>query len=144
MWTVPVGLARGRNEIYLSDLQLPRQVDSAEGFEIRATVESGREAPARIRLMRDGAPHWEQETRLKAGANTFTIRDSLNQRGNHNYELLVESPDDTLAENNLLHGVVEVKGPPRVLLLSTQPERDRKSTRLNSSHIQKSRMPSSA
>ncbi|MGH7886459.1 MAG: VWA domain-containing protein, partial [Candidatus Binatia bacterium] len=125
VWTLPVGLARDRNEIYLSDLQLPRQVDSAEGFEIRARVESGREAPARIRLLRDGALHWEQELRLKAGANAFTIRDSLKQRGNHNYELLVESPDDTLAENNLLHGVVEVKGPPRLLLLSAQPESQR-------------------
>ncbi len=125
VWTLPVGLARGRNEIYLSDLQLPRQVDSAEGFAIRARVESGREAPARIRLLRDGALHWEQELRLKAGSNAFTIRDSLKQRGNHNYELLVESKDDTLAENNLLHGVVEVKGPPRVLLLSAQPENQR-------------------
>ena len=125
VWTLPVGLARGRNEIFLSDLQLPRQVDSAEGFEIHARVESGREAPARLRLLRDGALYWEQELRLKAGRNGFTIRDSLSERGNHNYELLVESPDDTLAENNLLHGVVEVKGPPRVLLLSAQAESQR-------------------
>jgi len=125
VWTMPVGLARGRNEIYLSDLQLPRQVDNAEGFEIRAMVESGREAPARLRLMRDGAPYWEQELRLKAGNNAFTIHDSLTERGNHQYELLVESPDDTLAENNLLHGIVEVKGPPRVLLLAARSESQR-------------------
>jgi len=130
VWTLPVGLARGRNEIYLSDLQLPRQVDSAEGFEIRAKVESGREAPARIRLLRDGAPYWDQAARLKAGSNAFTIRDSLKERGNHTYELLVESADDTLAENNLLHGVVEVKGPPRVLLLTAQPEGQRVLTRV--------------
>ncbi len=126
VWTVPVGLARGRNEIYLSDLQMPRQVDSAEGFEIRATVESGREAPARIRLLRDGAPHCgagnAPESRQQR-RSPFAI--ALTERGNHNYELLVESPDDTLAENNLLQGVVEVKGPPRVLLLSTQPESQR-------------------
>jgi Mg-chelatase subunit ChlD len=121
VWTLPVGLARGRNEVYLSDLQLPRQVDSAEGFTIRARVESGRVAPAKIRLLRDGALHWEQAVELKAGNNEFTLRDSLSERGSHHYELLVEAADDTLAENNLLHGVVEVKGPPRVLLLSGQP-----------------------
>ena len=54
VWTLPVGLSRGRNEIYLSDLTLPRQVDSAEGFEIRGTIESLRDAPARLRLLRDG------------------------------------------------------------------------------------------
>ncbi|MGH7816677.1 MAG: VWA domain-containing protein, partial [Candidatus Binatia bacterium] len=125
VWTLPVGLARGRNEIYLSDLTLPRQVDSAEGFEIRAVVESGRAAPARIRLLRDGEIHSQQDMRLKAGSNPLSFRDSLKERGNHNYELLVESPDDTLAENNLLQGVVEVKGPPRVLMLSAQAENQR-------------------
>ncbi|MSP38314.1 MAG: VWA domain-containing protein [Deltaproteobacteria bacterium] len=125
IWTLPVGLARGRNEVFLSDLTLPRQVDSAEGFEIRAVIESGREAPARIRLLRNGTLHSEQDVRLKAGSNRFSFRDSLTERGNHSYELLVESADDTLAENNLLQGVVEVKGPPRVLLLSSQPESQR-------------------
>jgi Ca-activated chloride channel homolog len=125
VWTLPVSLARGRNEIYLSDLVLPRQVDSAEGFEIRGAIESLREAPARIRLLRDGALQAEHEIQLKAGSNPVVFRDSLRARGNHTYELLVESPADTLAENNLLQGVVEVKGPPRVLLLSAQKESQR-------------------
>ena len=104
---------------------MPRQVDSAEGFEIHGVIESLREAPARIRLLRDGQLHAERELRLKAGSNSVAFRDSLTERGQHSYELLVESPDDTLAENNLLQGVVAVKGPPRVLLLSAQPESQR-------------------
>ncbi len=122
VWTLPVGLSRGRNEIYLADLTVPRQVDSAEGFEIRGLVESLRAAPARLRLLRDGVLHAERELRLSAGSNQVSFRDSLQERGNHRYELLVESADDTLAENNLLQGVVEVKGPPRVLLLSAQKD----------------------
>jgi Ca-activated chloride channel homolog len=69
--------------------------------------------------------HAEQEVQLKTGTNPVVFRDSLRERGNHTYELLVESPADTLAENNLLQGVVEVKGPPRVLLLSAQKESQR-------------------
>ncbi|HEX2933253.1 MAG TPA: VWA domain-containing protein, partial [Candidatus Binatia bacterium] len=125
VWTLPVSLSRGRNEIYLSDLTLPHQVDSAEGFEIRGAIESLREAPARIRLLRDGALHVEQEIQLKPGSNSVVFRDSLRERGNHSYELMVESANDTLAENNLLQGVVEVKGPPRVLLLSSQKDSQR-------------------
>jgi Ca-activated chloride channel family protein len=125
VWTMPVTLSRGRNEIYLSDLVLPRQVDSAEGFEIRGAIETLREAPARVRLLRDGSLHAEQEVQLKTGTNPVVFRDSLRERGNHTYELLVEAPGDTLAENNLLQGVVEVKGPPRVLLLSAQKESQR-------------------
>jgi uncharacterized membrane protein len=122
VWTLPVSLARGRNEVYLSDLTVPRLVDSAEGFEIRGVVESLREAPARVRLLRDGVLHSEREMALKPGRNSIAFRDSVAERGNHSYELLVEASDDTLAENNLLQAVVAVKGPPRVLLLSAHQE----------------------
>ncbi|HXF76910.1 MAG TPA: VWA domain-containing protein, partial [Methylomirabilota bacterium] len=122
VWTMPVSLSHGRNEVYLSELGLPRQVDSAEGFEIRGAVESLREAPAHIRLLRDGALQAEQDMQLKPGSNPVVFRDSLRERGNHTYELLVESPNDTLAENNLLQGVVQVRGPPRVLLLSAHQD----------------------
>ncbi len=125
VWTLPVSLSRGRNEIYLSDLSLPRQVDSAEGFEIKGKIESLRDAPARVKLLRDGFLAREQELQLKAGANQVNFRESLKERGSHTYELLVEARDDTLAENNLLQGVVEVQGPPRVLLLSAQKEGQR-------------------
>jgi uncharacterized membrane protein len=122
VWTLPVSLARGRNEVYLSDLTLPRLVDSAEGFEIRGAIESLREAPVRVRLLRDGVLHSEREMVLRPGSNRVAFRDSLAARGNHAYELLVEAQDDTLAENNLLQGVVAVKGPPRVLVLSAHEE----------------------
>ncbi|HUK41438.1 MAG TPA: VWA domain-containing protein, partial [Candidatus Acidoferrales bacterium] len=125
VWTLPVSLARGRNEIYLSDLTLPREVDSAEGFEVRAKIESFRDAPARVRLIRDGLLRSEREIALKGGVNEVDFHESLKDRGSHTYELLVESADDTLAENNRLQGVVEVKGPPRVLLLSGEKESQR-------------------
>jgi Mg-chelatase subunit ChlD len=125
VWTLPVSLSRGRNEIYLSDLTLPRRVDSAEGFEIKAKIESLRDAPGRVKLLRDGLLAREQEIQLKTGANQVNFRESLKERGSHTYELLVEARDDTLAENNLLQGVVEVQGPPRVLLLSAQKEGQR-------------------
>ena len=125
VWTVPVSLSRGRNEVYLSDLTLPRQVDAAEGFEITGMIESLREAPARIKLLRDGVLASEQDIRLGAGSNRVNFRENLQERGSHTYELLVETREDTLPENNLLQGVVEVKGPPRVLLLSAQQQAQR-------------------
>src|SRR6266576_2947034 len=91
VWTLPVSLSRGRNEIYLSDLTLPRQIDSAEGFEIKGKIESLRDAPARVKLLRDGFLAREQELQLKAGANQVNFRESLKERGSHTYELLVEA-----------------------------------------------------
>jgi len=125
VWPLPVGLVQGRNEIYVSDLVLPQQVDSAERFEINGTLESLRDARATVKLLRDGVLQVEQKMQLKAGANQVSFRDGLRERGSHSYELLVESAEDNLAENNLLQGVVEVKGPPKVLLLSAQKESQR-------------------
>jgi Mg-chelatase subunit ChlD len=125
VWTLPVSLARGRNEVFLSDLNLPRQVDSGEAFEVSAKIESLRDGPARVKLLRSGVLVGERELQLKAGVNAIPFHDSLRERGSHSYELVVEAKEDTLAENNLLQGVVEVKGPPRVLLLSSQAESQR-------------------
>lgn len=125
VWALPVSLARDRNELYVSDLILPRQVDSAEGFEIRAVIESLRPASGRIKLLRNGVLLREQETRFKPGASVISFRENLVERGSHMYELLVESAEDTLAENNLLQAMVEVRGPPRVLVLSSQKETQR-------------------
>ena len=125
VWTLPVRLSRGRNEIYLSDLTLPRQVDSAEGFEIHGKIESLRDAPgadsfAARRPLARGAG-----VQLESGQQPVTFRDSLTGARPAFLRTLVEAPDDTLAENNLLQGVVAVKGPPRVLLLSAQTESQR-------------------
>jgi uncharacterized membrane protein len=120
VWSLPVHPSQGRNEVYLSDLILPQRVDSGEGFEVRAAVESQQDASARVRLLRDGVVQSERQLRLTAGTHWTSFLQHLSERGNHIYELLVESADDTFAENNLLQGIVGVKGPPRVLYLHAQ------------------------
>src|SRR5918999_42440 len=74
VWTLPVSLSRGRNEIYLGDLSVPRQVDSAEGFEVKGRIESLRDAAARIKLLRDGVLTREQQIQLKSGTNPIHFR----------------------------------------------------------------------
>ncbi len=113
----PVSLARGRNEIYLSELVLPREVQSGARFEIKGAVETLAEAPARVKLLRDGVIRKEQALALAQGANWVGFSDSLAEPGSHTYELWVESPADTLTENNRLQGIVQVQGPRRALYL---------------------------
>ena len=123
VWVLPASLARGRNEIYLSDLVLPQQVESGEGFEVKGAVQTLAEAPARVKLLRDGVIRREETLTLRPGANWVSFREGLSERGSHTYELWVESAADTLPENNRLQGIVEVKGPPRVLYLRSSGER---------------------
>lgn len=120
VWTLPVSLSRGRNEVYLKELVLPRSVDSAEGFEVKAAIESLQESSGRVKLLRNGVVQREQEVALTPGTSWVSFKESLRDRGTHTFELLIEPADDTLPENNLLQGVVQVKGPPRVLYLYSQ------------------------
>jgi hypothetical protein len=120
VWTLPVSLAQARNEVFVSDLVAPRQVDSGEAFQVAGKIESVGPAGARVKLLRNGVLAGELELQLESGVNEVRFRESLVEQGSHSYELLVESQEDTLAENNILQGVVEVKGLPRVLLLSSE------------------------
>ncbi|MBI2539126.1 MAG: VWA domain-containing protein, partial [Deltaproteobacteria bacterium] len=81
VWVLPVSLTQGKNEIYLSDLVLPQQVDSAETFEVRGSIEALRDAPARVKLLRDGVIRREEAVALKAGTHWVRFRESLRERG---------------------------------------------------------------
>lgn len=117
VWVLPVNLPRGKNEIYLSELVLPHEVRSGEAFEVKAAIESLYEAPARVKILRDGIILREEALTLRAGTNRLGVKNVLTEQGHHTFEIVVESAEDTLPENNLLQAVVQVKGPPRVLYL---------------------------
>lgn len=117
VWSYPVSLAAGRNEVYLSEFAVPSVVDSGETFEIEAALDSARESSAGVTLLRDGRVIRSLRAELAPGANRLSFTDSVEQRGAHTYELVVDADADVLAENNLLQGIVSVKGPSRVLYL---------------------------
>ncbi len=117
VWPYPVSLAEGRNEVYLSDLAVPSVVDSGETFEIKAALTSARASSAAVTLLRDGRVVRSLRRELTPGANWLSFTDSVERRGTHTYELMVEAAADVLAENNLLQGIVSVRGPSRVLYL---------------------------
>ena len=117
VWTLPVNLGQGRNEVLITDLSLPPEVDSAETFAVKAAVESLRAARAQLRVLRDGVLLSQKEVTLEKGKNWFRMEQSLQQPGVQTFELAVESKQDMFPENNVVQGIVKVKGPPRVLYL---------------------------
>ncbi|HEY1372855.1 MAG TPA: VWA domain-containing protein, partial [Candidatus Binatia bacterium] len=114
---LPVSLAGGKNEVYVSELLVPQQAESGATFEIKGAVESFAAADARVKLLRDGVIRRDESLALHPGTNWLAFKETLAEPGTHTYELWVESAADTLAENNRLQGVIDIKGPPRVLYL---------------------------
>jgi Mg-chelatase subunit ChlD len=122
VWTHPLALSTSENEVYVADLSLPTQVESGQAFEITARVESLGESRGRVRLLRNSLMLNDQEARLAPGSNPFTFKQALIEAGVYKYEFIVESPGDGHPENNVLNGVVEVKGPAKVLYLHAGEE----------------------
>lgn len=118
VWSYPLSLLpHDTREAYLAEFVLPPLIESGETFEIKADVQSMARADAKIKLLRNGQLIQETTMLLQPGSNWMSFTDSLQEQGSYTYELLLDSPGDSLAENNLLQGIVRVKGPPRVLFL---------------------------
>jgi len=122
VWSYPVSLSDGSNEVYLSDLVLPAAVNSGDTFEVKAALESIQTSLARVKLIRNGRVVADQEMTLNPGTNWLSFTESSSNRGSVTYEVLVEARGDSLPENNLLQGIVDVKGPARVLYIQGTAE----------------------
>ncbi len=119
---LPVSLAGGKNEVYVGDLLAPQQAESGATFEIKGSIESLAAADARVKLLRDGVIRREETLALKPGSNWVAFKEALAEPGAHAYELWVESAADTLAENNRLQAIVDIKGPPRALYIHSSAD----------------------
>ncbi|MGQ9631177.1 MAG: VWA domain-containing protein [bacterium] len=112
---VPLESAIKGQEIYVERISIPRRIKAGQPYEVRVTVSSQLEDVAKLQLFKDGTLVNEEEISLKSGTNTFAFKDSSQDVGFHKYEALVDSPRDTISENNRGEAFVEVVGPPRVL-----------------------------
>lgn len=130
IWPLPVQIDRGGAEVAVSALELPREVARGSQVEIRAAVESLSPVSARVRLFRDGRLRGEKQVLLASGTNHVEFSERLDEPGVHRFEVLVEAERDTLAENNLLQNVVQVRGPPRALYLHSPANEERHFARL--------------
>lgn len=122
VWSYPVSLSDGNNEVYLADLVLPASVNSGEPFEVKASLASVETSSAVVKLIRNGRVVADQQATLNPGTNWLSFTESLGSRGSYTYEVLVESRNDSLPENNLLQGIVDVRGPARVLYIQGAEE----------------------
>jgi uncharacterized membrane protein len=121
---LPLGVHRG-GDVAVQKLGLPGRVKKGQTFEAKIFVEADRDQPATIRLYRGEQPLGEQKINLTAGKNLFTFPQTLPEAGFYSYSVHLDAAGDRLPQNNKASGFVNVRGDPRVLLLSAEPDQDR-------------------
>ncbi len=121
---VPLGMERG-NDVSVQKLGLPNRVKKGQTFEAKIFVQADRAQTATVRLYRNEQPLGEQKVELAAGKNLFTFPQTLTEAGFNSYTVYVEAPGDNVPQNNRASSFVNVRGDPRVLVVSAEPDQDK-------------------
>lgn len=111
-------------EILVQDVSVPGTVNEGEQFDLTATIFSNRaDAAAEVRVLSSGEVIVRQDVQLQAGENTYVFPDlSVPTPGFVDFRVVVEPRGaDTFYQNNELSAFTEVTGPPRALLVTSDP-----------------------
>ena len=106
-------------DIQVKPLLLPERVMPGEKFVIEAFFEGPEGQKFNYTLLRNGSEVDKGTLQIVGNRAYLKKGDSLLSGGIHKYEIQVSSPNDQHAGNNRAQALIEVKGGPRVVLLST-------------------------
>ena len=121
---IPLGVERG-NDVSVQKLALPAQVKKGQTFEAKIFVQSDRARSGTVRLYLNDRPLGEQKVELTAGKNLYTFPQTLSDPGFYSYRVQVEAEGDLVPQNNQASAFTTVRGEPRLLLISAEPEADK-------------------
>ena len=117
IYPMPLAPDRAGEEVRVEKLVAPRQAQAGAPYQVEAMVVSTVETLASVELFRGGAFAGRQEVTLTPGKNRVPFLQQTSDEGVHLYEVVVNSPRDTLLENNRLRSFTDVLGPPKILML---------------------------
>lgn len=120
---LPLGATR-KNDISIQKLSLPPQLKKGQTFDVKIFAQADRAQRGTVRLYRNDQLLGEQSVSLDAGKNLFSFPQTLSEPGFYSYEVQLDAPGDMVPQNNRATSFTSVKGDPRVLLVSSQPEQD--------------------
>jgi uncharacterized membrane protein len=120
---LPMGISRA-NDVSVQKVQLPPRLKKGQAFEVKIFVQAEAAQSATIRLYRNEQYLGEQKVELSAGKNLFSFPQVLPEQGFYSYDVRVDAPGDPLPQNNRASGFATVRGEPRILIVSADPEQD--------------------
>src|SRR2546427_1162949 len=120
---VPLGVARG-GDVSVQKLSLPANIKKGQTFEVKIFAQADQAQRATVRLFRNDQLLGEQPVQLESGKNLFTFPQTLTEPDFYSYEVQVEAPGDSVPQNNRAINFTTVRGDPRVLLVSAEPDKD--------------------
>ncbi|MEW6305510.1 MAG: glutamine amidotransferase, partial [Verrucomicrobiota bacterium] len=120
---VPLGSQRG-NDVSIQRIVVPNNLKKGTTFETKIFVQADQAQTATLRLFRNEQYLGEQKVELSQGKNLFAFPQNLADPGFYSYRAELDAGGDMVPQNNRATSFTSVKGDPRVLIVSAQPEQD--------------------
>lgn len=110
-----------RREALLEKVVAPERARRGEPLEVRVVARSTAASTGTLRLLHNDRVAAVRSWSLRPGTNVLTLPQSVTASGFHRWEAILETPADTLPENNRALGFTYVRGQPRVLVVEGTP-----------------------
>jgi uncharacterized membrane protein len=120
---VPLGTSRG-NDVSIRKLALPTKVKNGQTFDVKIFAQADHAQSGTLRLYLNDTVLGEQKVELSEGKNLFTFPQTLAQPGFYKYDVQLDAPGDTVPQNNHATAFANVRGNPRVLIVSSDTQKD--------------------
>ena len=128
-------------EVLVESVSTPPTVTEGERFNIGVRLDASVATDASVHVFVNDQPIADQAVNLTPGATDLAFSAQAPQAGLLSVRASVDANQDTLAQNNTAFGVVEVQGPPRVLIAEQRPgEADAIASALSSSGMRLERI----
>jgi uncharacterized membrane protein len=117
---VDLALNTSDAETLVASLEAPSRVREGQTATITANVESTVAQRATVRLIGDAGVIEERAVELQQGANAVPFSVAVSGTGFQRYRVQVEPERDGRAQNNEAAALIQVQGPPRVLVVASE------------------------
>jgi uncharacterized membrane protein len=114
-------MAKYEKEVLAEKLVVPSQVKIGEPFSLRLIVRSLQPTTATIRLLRNDEAFRSYDAKLIQGVNSLELPQVIDKPGFYQFQAVIETPNDTLAENNTALGFCLIRGQPKILYCEGDP-----------------------
>lgn len=105
-------------DVRLSKLELPDQIESDQPFSIQASVTANQEGNGLLAFYLDGELRLAKEVELQSGLKRFSFTDTLSEKGTHTYRVVIKRPQDPISENDSLSTLVKISDRPKLLVVA--------------------------
>ena len=120
--SVPLGGAIIGPEVQVTELSAPSTVPFGQRFELVVRVLSNQDSTVRLRIFGDNQVIYDQAVEVPSGGTSVRIPLEAAYEGFQRYRAVIESAEDTRAQNNEAAAFTQVTGQPRVAVVTNKAE----------------------